>query len=133
MSSPDPEININQNEPVYKSGNFAFPNNRIALIYYDKFFTDVYRKVFNEYQLEVRCYEQIDTENINNIKEFDPLVIVVIDDYLGQQVDYAKEISFKIKNFQKTKALPIVLTSDRPPSQVAEDIIKIYALSQNQT
>ncbi len=133
MSLPDHQKNINKNEPVYKSGDFAFQNNRIALIYYDTFFTDVYKKVFSQYKLETRCYKDIDTESINDIKEFDPLVTVVIDDYLGQQVEYAKEIAFKIKNAEKTKTAPIVLTSDRPPSQVAEDIIKIYALSQNQT
>lgn len=133
MSIPDREKNTYQNEPVYKSGDFAYSNNRIALIYFNTFFTDVYSKVFSQFELKVRCYKEIDNESISDIKEFDPLVIVVIDDYLGQQIDYAKEIAFKIKNSEKTKTIPIVLTSDRPPSQVAEDIIKIYALSQNQT
>ena len=133
MSIPDHEKNTYQNEPVYKSGDFAYSNNRIALIYFNTFFTDVYSKVFSQFGLKVRCYKEIDNESISDIKEFDPLVIVVIDDYLGQQIDYAKEIAFKIKNSEKTKTIPIVLTSDRPPSQVAEDIIKIYALSQNQT
>jgi hypothetical protein len=133
MSIPDRKKNTYQNEPVYKSGDFAYSNNRIALIYFNTFFTDVYSKVFSQFELKVRCYKEIDNESISDIKEFDPLVIVVIDDYLGQQIDYAKEIAFKIKNSEKTKTIPIVLTSDRPPSQVAEDIIKIYALSQNQT
>jgi hypothetical protein len=133
MSIPDREKDTYQNEPVYKSGDFAYSNNRIALIYFNTFFTDVYSKVFSQFELKVRCYKEIDNESISDIKEFDPLVIVVIDDYLGQQIDYAKEIAFKIKNSEKTKTIPIVLTSDRPPSQVAEDIIKIYALSQNQT
>lgn len=133
MSIPDREKNTYQNEPVYKSGDFAYSNNRIALIYFNTFFTDVYSKVFSQFELKVRCYKEIDNESISDIKEFDPLVIVVIDDYLGQQIDYAKEIAFKIKNSEKTKTIPIVLTSDRPPSQVTEDIIKIYALSQNQT
>jgi len=60
------------------------------------------------------------------------MVVVVIDDYLGKQANYGSQIAAKIKDSEKTKMMPIVLTSDRPPSEVAEDIIKIYSLSQIQ-
>jgi len=133
MSLPDHQKDNSQNRPVSKAGTFAFQNYRIALIYYDTFFTDVYKKVFDQFRFETRCYEEISTESIRDITIFDPLVIVVIDDYLGKRVDYAKEVAFKIKNSEKTKMIPIVVTSDKPPSQVAADIIKIYALNQNQT
>ena len=111
---------------------YSFKNNKIALIYHDEFFLNVYKKVFEKYGLEVTLFKEIDTESIADISKINPLVIVVIDDYLGKQVDYSSQISAKLKNSNATKNMPIILTSDRPPSEIAEDIVRIYSLSQNQ-
>lgn len=126
--------NNDPKEATEKTGaTFDFKNNRIALIYHDDFFLKVYKGVFEQYGLEVILFKEIDTESMAKISEMDPLVVVVIDDYLGKQVDYSSQIAGKIKHFEKAKNIPVVLTSDRPPSEVAEDILKIYSLSQNQT
>jgi hypothetical protein len=121
-----------QKTPATTEGVFAFPNKRIALIYHDEFFINVYTKVFEKYGLETFSFSEINTESIAKISKINPLVVVVIDDYLGKQANYGSQITAKIKDSEKTKMMPIVLTSDRPPSEVAEDIIKIYSLSQIQ-
>lgn len=127
----------NNNSPSEKttddSGVIFALNDRIAIIYYDEFFVKVYRNVFEKYGLKVHDFPEINTETIEKISKLDPLVIVVIDDYLGSQVDYGRQIEAKIKNAEDTKRFPIILTSDRSPTEIIKDIAKIYSLSQNQT
>ncbi len=125
--------NSNSKKTTDEAGVLFALNDRIVIIYYDEFFVKVYRNVFEKYGLEVHAFPEINTETVEKISKLDPLVIVVIDDYLGRQVDYGPQIEAKIKNAEATKKIPIVLTSDRSPTEIIKDIAKIYSLSQNQT
>lgn len=125
--------NSNTKKTTEESGVLFALNDRIAIIYYDEFFVKVYRNVFEKYGLNVYAFPEINGETIKEISKIDPLVIVVIDDYLGMQVGYGPQIEAKLKNAEETKSMPIVLTSDRPPTEIVKDIAKIYSLSQNQT
>ena len=90
-------------------GAFAFFNNKIVIIYHDDFFISVYRKVFEKYGLEAFSFSEIDTESISKITEINPLVVVVIDDYLGKQADYGTQIEVKLKNTEATKICRLCL------------------------
>ncbi len=107
-------------------------NSRVVIIYYDDFFVKVYKSAFDKYGLQVYSFPEINTETLKQIAEIDPLVIVVIDDYLGRRVNYGPQIEAKIKNAEITKRIPIILSSDREPSEIVRDIAKIYSLNQNQ-
>jgi hypothetical protein len=121
----------NGKEAADKAVIFAL-NDRVALIYYDEFFVKVYRNAFEKYGLHVHAFSEINTETLKAIAEIDPLVIVVVDDYLGKRVDYGPQIETKLKNAEATKRFPIILSSDREPSEIVRDIAKIYSLNQNQ-
>lgn len=125
--------NSNIKKTTEESGVLFALNDRVVIIYYDDFFVKVYRNVFEKYGLRVYAFPEINTESIQEISKIDPLVIVVIDDYLGRQVDYGPQIESKIKDAEAMKRIPIVLTSDRSPTEIIRDLAKIYSLSQNQT